>query len=74
LLTSLLEDLEGLTWSSHEDEWRWNLEDNGHYSVKSAYLKLEGLVLREERWGADDKKVFANMWDSPTPSKVVAFA
>jgi len=29
LLTSLLEDLEGLRWFNEEDEWRWNLEENG---------------------------------------------
>jgi len=45
LLTSLLVDLEGTRLSSKEDEWRWGLEDSGVYSVKSAYLKLEGIVL-----------------------------
>lgn len=73
LLISLMEDLEGVRWSYEEDEWRWSLEASGFYSVKSAYLKLEGLVLREELWGVEEKRVFANMWKSKAPSKVVAF-
>lgn len=73
LLISLMENLEGVRWSYEEDEWRWSLEASGFYSVKSAYLKLEGLVLREELWGVEEKRVFANMWKSKAPSKVVAF-
>ena len=72
LLTSLVEDLEGLRWSNDDDEWRRNLEEKGFYSVKSAYMKLEGLVLGEDLWGVEEKRVFENMWASPTPSKVVA--
>jgi len=73
LVISLLEDLEGMTWSNVEDEWRWNLEENGRFSVKSAYSKLEGLVLGEVAWEAPEKRVFENMWKSPVPSKVLAF-
>jgi len=35
LLSSLTEDLEGMIWSSNEDLWRWNLDDNGVFTVKS---------------------------------------
>lgn len=73
LLTSLLEDLEGMRLSNAVDEWRWGLEDSGVYSVKSAYLKLEGIVLSEDMWGEAEKGVFENMWKSPAPSKVIAF-
>jgi len=64
LFTSLLEDLEGKRWTNEDDVCRWNLEENGFYSVKSAYLKLEGLVL----WGLVKKRVLENMWNSPASS------
>jgi hypothetical protein len=73
LLTSLLEDLEGMRWSNEEDKWRWNLEENGCYSMKSAYLKLEGLLLCEYLWGVVEKRVIENMWYSLASSKVAAF-
>lgn len=74
LLVSLKEDLEGVVWTEDEDLWRWSLEDNGIFSVKSAYLRLEDLVLREDRWREDEKRVFKGLWDCSAPSKVVAFA
>lgn len=74
LLLSLIEDLEGMTWSISEDEWRWSLDETGVFSVKSAYEKLIGLVESEEVWGAEEFRVFENLWKSPTPSKVVALA
>jgi len=55
LLANLLEDLEGVVWSQEEDEWRWNLEDNGVFSMKSAYGKLEGLMLSEGLWREEEK-------------------
>jgi hypothetical protein len=73
LLISLMEDMEGARWFDKEDEWRWKLEDNGIYSVSSAYLKLEEVVLQEDLWGVEEKRVFENMWRSPAPSKVIAF-
>jgi hypothetical protein len=45
VLVSLKEDLEGVRLSSHADVWRWNLEEDGVFTVKSAYNNLEGLVL-----------------------------
>jgi hypothetical protein len=74
VLLSLREDLEGMRLTSHEDVWRWKLEDKGVFSVKLAYLKLEGLVLHEDVWREEEKGVFSNLWKSPVPSKVVAFA
>lgn len=73
VLLSLREDLEDTRLSSQEDEWRWKSEDSGAFSVKSACAKLEDLVLRDDVWREEEKGVFANLWKSPAPSKVVVF-
>ena len=72
LFVSLMEDLEGMTLSQEEDRWRSNLDDFDSFSVKSAYLKLEGLVLREYLWQEDQKRLFANMWNSPATTRKTA--
>lgn len=74
LLVSLKEDLDGVVWFQEEDEWWWNVEDNGMFSVKSAYDKLERLVLGEGVWNLAERRVFEDLWKIPAPSKVVAFA
>ena len=74
LFASLMEDLEGLTWSQEVDRWNWSLEESGLFSVKSSYGKLEGLLLREDLWSVEEKGVFCKLWKSPAPSKVVAFS
>lgn len=52
-----------MIWSQEKDEWRWNLDDSGAFTVKSAYTKLEMLLL-EDVWGVEEKGVFANLWKS----------
>jgi hypothetical protein len=74
LLLSLMEDLEGMMWSSNEDVWRWNLEEKGVFSVKSAYGRLEVLVGAVDDWGDSEKRVFVKLWKNPAPSKVTTFA
>lgn len=74
LVASLLEDLDGMSWSQEEDRWKWGLEESGKFSVKSTYDKLEGIMLREDLWSEEEKGVFSKLWKSPAPSKVVAFA
>jgi len=71
LLLSLKEDLEGRVWTEEEDVW--SLEDSGTFTVRSAYMRLEELVLKENRWREEDKWVFKYLWKIPAPSKVVAF-
>lgn len=61
LLLSLMEDLEGMIWSSNDDVWRWSLEDTRFFTVKSAYEKLEGLAVREEVWDVEEERVFHNL-------------
>ncbi|RHN71145.1 putative reverse transcriptase zinc-binding domain-containing protein [Medicago truncatula] len=74
LLVSLMEDLEGMRWYNREDEWRWNLEELGVFSIKLAYGYLMGLVEPEDSWNIEEERMFVRLWKSPAPSKVVAFA
>jgi hypothetical protein len=73
VLLSLLEDLEGVSLVDQRDAWWWRLEEKEEFSVRSAYEKLESVVLCEVGWGEEEKGVFAKLWKCPTPSKVVAF-
>jgi len=41
----LLEELDGFFRSLEEDRWRWRLDEDGRFSVKSMYYKLEGAML-----------------------------
>lgn len=74
LLNNLLEDLEGHVGSHEEDEWLWKLEEDGRFSVKSMYTKLEGMFILDNKWGTEEKAVFRQVWKSPAPSKAVALS
>jgi len=56
-----------------EDEWRWKLEKDDIFSVKSAYLKLEGRGLAEVVCPEGERRVFRQIWKAGAPSKVRAF-
>lgn len=72
LLADLREDLMGFRFVDEEDGWR--LEEDWCFSVKSAYEKLDGLVLVDELVAEEEKLVFSQIWKSPAPLKVVAFS
>lgn len=74
LLDALREELLGFRLAEEEDGWRWRLDENGRFSVKSSYVKLVGLVTVEDLWCEEEKKVFSQVWKSPAPLKVVAFS
>lgn len=74
LLTNLLEDLGGYVRSQGLDRWSWRLEGNECFSVKSMYLKLERLMLDDNRCSEEERRVFRQIWKSGAPSKVVAFS
>lgn len=73
LLVELEGILDGFVWRGGDDSWRWKLEEDGIFSVKSLYVKLEGRGLREEICPEDDRRVFRQIWKSGAPSKVAAF-
>lgn len=74
LVDAMLEDLNGFVFSDVEDDWRWSLEEDGTFSVKSMYSKLETLMVREESLDELERRVFKHIWKSPAPSKVVVFS
>jgi hypothetical protein len=63
-----------LTLSEEEDEWKWGLEEDGSFSVKSSYLFLDKLFMPESSLSEEDLRVFSLIWKSPAPSKVLAFS
>jgi hypothetical protein len=72
LVTNLLELVE---LSMVVDSWRWSVEEDGEFSVKSAYICLSKDLLAEV--GEVDGTpvgVLAQIWESPAPSKTVAFS
>lgn len=49
-------------------------DEGGNFTVRSTYRVLEEGVLLQERLSVLEEEVFANLWRSLAPSKVVAFS
>jgi hypothetical protein len=60
--------------SSFEDSLRWNLDPEGSFSVKSAFESLSKEIVPGPTLASFAEKIFCDIWDSPTPSKVIAFS
>jgi hypothetical protein len=59
--------------SHHEDGWIWKVNPEEGFSVKSVYDMLtDGDVTNNLT--DFELKIFSNIWESPAPSKVVAFS
>jgi hypothetical protein len=74
LVRDMRELLEGVVISSVEDCWWWMPEEEGVFTVKSAYLVLVKELRAEEVVRGDLLEVFEHLWESPVPSKVIAFS
>jgi hypothetical protein len=57
-----------------EDRWVWLSEEGGKFTVRSTYRVLEEGVPLQEGLSVLEEEVFANLWRSSAPSKVVAFS
>jgi hypothetical protein len=69
----LLGLLVNVSFSSEQDDWIWKLNPEDGFSVKSAYDSLMELG-NSPNLSVWELKIFSNIWDSPAPSKVVAFS
>jgi len=74
LLNDLILDLNGFEISQGEDEWRWNLENHGVFTVSSTYKKLANIVIVETERVGEENRVFAHMWKCSAPSKVAVLS
>ncbi|GAU39090.1 hypothetical protein TSUD_321610 [Trifolium subterraneum] len=74
LVVRLRETLAPATISLESDKWSWILNSEGNFSVNSAYnflLEEFDLDIVLDREG---REVLEHIWDSPAPSKVIAFS
>lgn len=74
MYADLLEDLAGFVGSQDRDKWRWRLEEDRVFMVKSLYSKLVGRWLGEGFFAESQLRMFTHIWKSPAPAKVVAFS
>jgi mannosylglycoprotein endo-beta-mannosidase len=73
LLNQLVESLENISLSHDIDRWVWKLNPEEGFSVKSAY---DSLMDGGDNSNLSDFElsIFSTIWESPAPSKVVAFS
>jgi hypothetical protein len=70
-LVALFESVE---LNSNEDKWRWGLYPERHFLVKTAFDSISKEIVEGSNLNLLEKKIFHNIWNSPAPSKVVAFS
>jgi hypothetical protein len=71
---SLRELLDGVVLSPEEDCWKWSPSDDGNFSVNSAYKFLAKELNNDLVLNGELEVVFDHLWESPAPSKVIAFS
>ncbi|PNY13317.1 hypothetical protein L195_g009970 [Trifolium pratense] len=74
LVVRLRDMLEPVVFSLEEYCWSWKPDPEGVFSVKSSYNLLVGELWSGEELDDAMAVVFDQLWDSPAPSKVIAFS
>jgi hypothetical protein len=74
LVDQLRERLEPVILSLEADKWRWVPDPEDSFSVKSTYSHLVTILKTEDELEGEEVVVFEQIWESPAPSKVIAFS
>jgi hypothetical protein len=74
LVVQLKDLLDSVMLVPEGDVWRWLPEEEGMFLVKSTYLLLEKCLCPTEVLDEEVRLVFEHIWESPAPSKVIAFS
>ncbi|KAK2405812.1 hypothetical protein QL285_041620 [Trifolium repens] len=65
--------LQNVRLSNDIDDWRWSINPEEGFSVKSAYDLLVGFG-DSPNVGSYEMKIFSKIWESSAPSKLVVFS
>jgi len=57
-----------------EDVWCWNTEESERFSVKSSYNLVYDLLILNVLLSNSEEMVFASIWKSAAPCKIVVFS
>jgi hypothetical protein len=74
LVTRLREIVESAVFSLGSDSWNWLPDSEGIFSVKSSYILLSSELLTDLVVDGDLLVALNHIWESPAPSKVIAFS
>ncbi|GAU26540.1 hypothetical protein TSUD_361730 [Trifolium subterraneum] len=74
LVVRLREILAPAIFSLESDKWVWTLDAEGNFSVNSAYNFLLEEFDLDIVLDSEGREVLEHIWDSPAPSKVIAFS
>ncbi|MCH86265.1 F-box family protein, partial [Trifolium medium] len=74
LVARLRELLETVNLSLQDDHWRWIPDPTRIFSVNSSYNYLLEALWSEDDLDEEVAVVFEQNWESPAPSKVIAFS
>jgi hypothetical protein len=61
LFHNLIERLEGVILGDSPDCWVWKPEEGGGFSVKSSYIILQNLCLKEGGVSTEEERVFRDL-------------